>query len=170
MCTHPKLFYLHPLFSPLCLHCHLFCLLRIYAAARSSCFFSPPLSVILCFFAGSPLPNFMATLPPPALTMDTGAFNVGQWNKSERLPGPTHCIHPRALFSFSSFDFRRAVSSNVTWATQKIGHFTSGAPMASIFEALLQLLLELNQGFHSVQAIFVHRPVNQRPSQPVCQP
>lgn len=64
-------------------------------------FFPPRLSVILRFFARSPLSNFRATLPPHALTVDTGAFNVGQWNTSERLPSPSHCIHPHSLFSFS---------------------------------------------------------------------
>lgn len=88
--------------SSLCPSCRTFCLLTIYAAAVSSCFFPPRLSVILRFFACSPLSNFRTTLPPHALTMDTGAFNVGQWNKSERLPSPSHCILLRALLSFSS--------------------------------------------------------------------
>lgn len=103
------LFYLHPRSSPLLSVSTVICFVYLQFMPRPYhlAFFPPRRSVILCFFAGSPLSNFRATLPPHALTMDTGAFNVGQWNKSERLPSPSHCIHPHSRFSFPSSQLKR---------------------------------------------------------------
>ena len=161
MCTHPKLFYLHPLFSPLCLLCHLFCLLAIYAAAGVIILLFFPLDflstsvsllVLLCLTSGRLCPLVLSQWTLMLLMWDNGTHLKGY-----RTLCTVSIRTPSSLFP--SFDLGRTASLNVTWATQKIlfkkkvvnyllwpdlrtgwrqdGHFTLTALMAAIFKALL---------------------------------
>ena len=88
LCAHPNLFYLHPIFPPpppLSLPIILFLFPLDLCSGH----------ILLLFVPFSVLSLLRLTFlhaPPRALTMDAGAFNVGQWDWCERLASQLHCI------------------------------------------------------------------------------
>lgn len=95
MCTHHNFFYLYahlfPLFLPIILFVLMYCLCSD-TSSLISWTFCHSLSPFPPLFFPPAIRSLHGNLALPALTMDTDAFNVEQWDRSESLASPLHCI------------------------------------------------------------------------------